>query len=34
MGQYPYGIKNMLKTSNLKQMGNIHSGIGKMSKIN
>lgn len=30
MGQYPYGIKNMLKTSNLKQFGNIHCGIGKI----
>jgi len=29
MGHYPYGIKNMLKTSNIKQIGNIHNGIGK-----
>jgi len=29
MGHYPYGIKNMLKTSNLKQVGNIHNGFGK-----
>lgn len=31
MGQYPYGIKNMLKTTNLKQIGNIHSGIGEIN---
>ncbi|XP_060856150.1 ERI1 exoribonuclease 3-like isoform X1 [Metopolophium dirhodum] len=27
MGQYPLGIKSMLKTTNSKQFGNIHSGI-------
>lgn len=29
MGQYPSGIKHMLKTLNLKQVGNIHNGIGE-----
>lgn len=33
MGHYPYGIKNMLKTSNLKQFGNIHYGIGKIHQF-
>jgi len=27
MGHYPYGIRNMLKTSNLKPVGTIHNGI-------
>lgn len=27
MGQYPLGIKNMLKTTDSKQIGNIHCGI-------
>lgn len=31
MGHYPYGIKNMLQTSNLKQIGNIHSGMGRVN---
>lgn len=30
MGQYPLGIKSMLKTTNSKQFGNIHSGIGNI----
>lgn len=31
IGQYPFGIKNMLKTANLKQVGSIHNGIGKIN---
>lgn len=31
MGHYPYGIRNMLKTLNLKQVGNIHNGMGKIN---
>lgn len=31
MGQYPLGIKNMLKTTNSKQIGNIHCGIGNIN---
>lgn len=30
IGQYPFGIQNMLKTENLKQIGSIHNGIGKI----
>lgn len=31
MGQYPLGITNMLKRTNSKQFGNIHSGIGNIN---
>lgn len=33
MGQYPLGIRSMLRTANLKQIGNIHNGMGKINFV-
>lgn len=33
MAQYPLGIKNMLRTAHLKQIGNIHNGMGMIDFI-